>query len=171
LLLRRDSIFTTIQALSGEARDFGSRIRIHGDYHLGQLLRAKNDFLIVDFEGEPMRSLEERRQKQTPLRDVAGMMRSFSYAARSVADRTIQLHPENAASLTAWAAAWEDAAGSAFLRGYRRCPSVPTLVPQPAQEQTDAARALAGESHVRAAYELNNRPAWLSIPLSGCWAS
>jgi len=168
LLLRRDSIFTTIQALSGEARDFGSRIRIHGDYHLGQLLRAKNDFLIVDFEGEPMRSLEERRQKQTPLRDVAGMMRSFSYAARSVADRTIQLHPENAASLTAWAAAWEDAAGSAFLRGYQEVSlSRPTLVPQPAQEQTMLRALLLEKAMYELAYELNNRPAWISIPLSG----
>jgi maltose alpha-D-glucosyltransferase/alpha-amylase len=96
------------------------------------------------------------------------MMRSFSYAARSVADRTIQLHPENAASLTAWAAAWEDAAGSAFLRGYQEVSlSRPTLVPQPAQEQTMLRALLLEKAMYELAYELNNRPAWISIPLSG----
>ena len=171
LLLRRDCVFRAIEALHGNAQDFGSRIRIHGDYHLGQLLRVKDDFLIVDFEGEPMRSLKERRSKQTPLRDVAGMLRSFSYAARSVAGRAIQLHPENAAPLSAWAAAWEHGAGSTFLRGYREVMLTrPNLVPQPALEQTMLRALLLEKAMYELVYELNNRLAWLPIPLSGLLA-
>ena len=168
LLERRAPIFATIDALQGEAQSFGSRIRIHGDYHLGQLLRAKNDFLIVDFEGEPMRSLEERRRKQTPLRDVAGMLRSFSYAARSVANRQIELHPETAGPLTAWAGAWESAVGGAFLHGYRAViQGRPNLVPQTAQEKILLQALLLEKALYELLYELNNRPTWLSIPLNG----
>src|SRR6202012_106478 len=86
LLLSKRSVWLTrarsIQSLAPE----GNRIRIHGDYHLGQILRvesgnpAQGDFVLLDFEGEPARSLAERKQKQSPLKDVAGMVRSFSYA-------------------------------------------------------------------------------------------
>ena len=118
-----------------------------------------------------MRSLKERRSKQTPLRDVAGMLRSFSYAARSVAGRAIQLHPENAAPLSAWAAAWEHGAGSTFLRGYREVMLTrPNLVPQPALEQTMLRALLLEKAMYELVYELNNRLAWLPIPLSGLLA-
>ena len=95
----------------------GTKIRIHGDYHLGQVLLTRNDFVIIDFEGEPGHSLEERRAKQSPLRDVAGMLRSFSYvehsALRSVAHDDVEL-----AKLAPLARTWAAEVRSAFLAAY-----------------------------------------------------
>ncbi|HEY5331278.1 MAG TPA: maltose alpha-D-glucosyltransferase [Acidobacteriaceae bacterium] len=147
---------------------FGRRIRIHGDYHLGQVLRSRSDFLIVDFEGEPARPLEERRRKQSPLRDVAGMMRSFSYAAFAALDLHTQRHPEHTATLEAWATAWERAASSAFLGKYREVIAAnPELIPQPEQAQTMLLAFLLEKALYELLYELNNRPSWLRIPLGG----
>ncbi len=150
----------------------GKRIRIHGDYHLGQLLRSRNDFLIIDFEGEPARPLEERRQKQPPLRDVAGMLRSFGYAARSAADRYAQRRPDLASAIQPWTTLWENAAGTAFLQAYRiTMRQAPGLIP----EQGADAQAMLGTYVLEKClyelmYELNNRPAWVHIPLSGLLA-
>jgi maltose alpha-D-glucosyltransferase/alpha-amylase len=146
---------------------FGRRIRIHGDYHLGQVLRTDTDFLIVDFEGEPARPLEERRRKQSPLRDVAGMMRSFSYAAFAALDQYNQTHPESA-HLDAWATAWEGAASAAFLATYREVIAAnPELIPQPDQAQAMLLAFLLEKALYELLYELNNRPSWLRIPLGG----
>jgi maltose alpha-D-glucosyltransferase/alpha-amylase len=168
LLTHRDSLLATIQSVTGNPANFGQRIRIHGDYHLGQLLRTGSDFLLIDFEGEPARPLEERRQKQSPLRDVAGMLRSFSYAARSALAVAIEQSPNNAANLEAWATAWENAAGNAFLRGYRSTISAkPSLVSPSAQ---DLRSLLLEKAFYELLYELNNRPTWLVIPLNGLLA-
>jgi maltose alpha-D-glucosyltransferase/alpha-amylase len=166
LLARHDAILARVQALDGDPALFGSRIRIHGDYHLGQLLRTQNNFLIVDFEGEPARSLEERRSKQTPLKDVAGMLRSFSYAARSaLADAG-----PNAAT-KAWADEWETAASQAFLHGYREAFAAGSeLLPQPRQAQAMLVALLLEKAFYELLYELNNRPTWLHIPLDGLFA-
>ena len=94
------------------------RTRIHGDYHLGQVLRSKGDFVILDFEGEPARSLAERRTKQSPLKDVAGMLRSFSYAAFSALMKYSSRRPEDFHRLEPWAHLWEQSVASAFLRAY-----------------------------------------------------
>jgi len=147
--------------------DLGSRIRTHGDYHLGQVLHTTNDdFMIIDFEGEPARSLAERRHKMSPLRDVAGMLRSFSYAAATMAaaaERQLDMPTRELRG-----ARWERDARASYLAGYlstaRRAPLLP-----------------GGESSFRAlvslfetekvfyelAYELNNRPEWVGIPMKG----
>jgi maltose alpha-D-glucosyltransferase/alpha-amylase len=172
LLRQKDALLARIQSLNGDPALFGQRIRIHGDYHLGQLLRVQSktqpDFLIIDFEGEPSSALDARRRKQSPLRDVAGMLRSFSYAARSALQTAPQRTPKNTANLEAWAAAWENAAGNAFLRGYRATIATnPLLLPPSAQ---DLLVLLLEKAFYELLYELNNRPTWLVIPLTGLLA-
>ena len=166
----------------------GVRFRIHGDYHLGQTLRTvvsdpvpglgsgnavSGDFVLLDFEGEPARSLAERRQKQSPLKDVAGMIRSFSYAAFTGLNRYIASQQEGASvndagALGAWATFWQNAASSQFLRAYREAISVnPSILPSPEQSRSLLEAYLLEKALYETLYELNNRPAWLRIPLAG----
>ena len=155
----------------------GMRIRIHGDYHLGQLLRSRNDYVILDFEGEPARSLTERRAKQSPLKDVAGMVRSFSYAAYSALDRFAQRNPAAARGLEPWAQLWQNAASTQFVHAWHTTmlaaeSSAPSghalhLTPQPAQAQRMLDAYLLEKALYELLYELNNRPAWVRIPLAG----
>ena len=171
LLGQREALLAWVSALVGEPSRFGERIRVHGDYHLGQLLRSRSDFLIVDFEGEPARPLEERRHKQSPLRDVAGMLRSFSYAARSALDRHAQRHPEQEPALLAWATLWENSSCNAFLSGYRETiASRSELVPAGADADLLLRALLQEKAFYELLYELNNRPTWLHIPLAGLLA-
>jgi maltose alpha-D-glucosyltransferase/alpha-amylase len=169
LLGQRDKLFESAQSIATAAPEsFGHRTRIHGDYHLGQVLRAKHDFLIVDFEGEPARALEDRRRKQSPLRDVAGMMRSFSYAAFAALDLHKQRHPESSSALETWATAWERAASAAFLSNYREVIATDAeLLPKPEQAQAMLLAFLLEKALYELLYELNNRPTWLRIPLAG----
>ena len=106
ILSRRIELFARAHAITS-ATPSGKRIRIHGDYHLGQVLRAHGDFVLLDFEGEPARSLAERRRKQSPLKDVAGMLRSFSYAAYSGLNQYVQRHPDAQRALEPWARLWQ----------------------------------------------------------------
>jgi maltose alpha-D-glucosyltransferase/alpha-amylase len=169
-LLRRSHAIT--QAPPAEA---GLRIRIHGDYHLGQVLRARGDFVILDFEGEPARSLAERRAKQSPLRDVAGMLRSFSYAAYSALDHFTQRHAGTAKSLEPWAQLWQNAVSTEFLTAWRTTVAAPNaqdphLTPQPLQAHRLLNAYLLEKALYELLYELNNRPAWVRIPLAGILA-
>jgi len=144
------------------------RIRIHGDYHLGQVLRVKTDFVILDFEGEPARPLEYRRAKQCPLKDVAGMLRSFSYAAYTSLLNYTARHPEDLTRLEPWAQLWERSAGAAFLRAYRETARGAEFLPAAASDvQKPLDAFLLDKALYEISYELNARPEWLRIPLLG----
>jgi maltose alpha-D-glucosyltransferase/alpha-amylase len=167
VLARRGGVKERLAELSGDPAQFGQRIRIHGDLHLGQLLRARTDFLFVDFEGEPARSLEDRRKKQSPLRDVAGMLRSFSYAAQAALGRHIQKRPEHSSTLEPWATLWERSVSGEFLRGYRETMGGSPLLASPEKAEMLLRALLLEKACYELAYELNNRPTWLYIPLAG----
>ncbi len=153
----------------------GKRIRIHGDYHLGQTLRAKADFVILDFEGEPARTLAERRAKQSPLKDVAGMLRSFSYAAYAGLNAFTQRRPTHGASdakaLETWTQLWLNAVSAEYLRAYKATiGEMPRLIPEPGPAQLLLNAYLLEKALYELLYELNNRPAWVRIPLAGILA-
>jgi maltose alpha-D-glucosyltransferase/alpha-amylase len=144
------------------------RTRIHGDYHLGQVLRSKGDFVILDFEGEPARSLAERRTKQSPLKDVAGMLRSFSYAAFSALMKYTSRRPEDFHRLEPWAHLWEQSVASAFLRAYCEFARGVAVVPsEPRLFQELLEAYVIDKAFYELVYELNNRPSWVLIPLTG----
>jgi maltose alpha-D-glucosyltransferase/alpha-amylase len=144
------------------------RIRIHGDYHLGQVLRVKSDFAILDFEGEPARSLEYRRSKQCPLKDVAGMLRSFSYAAYGSLINYTARHPEDLARLEPWALLWERFVAAEFLRAYRETARGADFFPASASDFRKLLDVfLLDKALYEILYELNSRPGWVRIPMLG----
>jgi maltose alpha-D-glucosyltransferase/alpha-amylase len=144
----------------------GMKVRVHGDYHLGQLLRTESDFVILDFEGEPARTLDERRTKQSPLKDVAGMLRSFSYAAFTGLTRYGMERPEEFNCLEAWAHLWENAVASEFLMAYRQPLAGSSILPDTGFEALLEAFVL-DKALYELIYELNNRPLWVKVPLHG----
>jgi maltose alpha-D-glucosyltransferase/alpha-amylase len=177
LLARRRELLARAHSIT-EVPAAGNKIRIHGDYHLGQILRTRadseaggGDFVMLDFEGEPARALAERRRKQSPLRDVAGMVRSFSYVAYAGLDQFRTTHPDRAGAmenLVAWARAWENAASAEFLAAYGRTIAAdPDILPPVESAQVLFTAYLFEKALYELLYELNNRPAWLRIPLSG----
>jgi maltose alpha-D-glucosyltransferase / alpha-amylase len=170
VMSRRTVVLDRLRALATQPTD-ALRTRIHGDYHLGQVLRSKGDFVILDFEGEPARSLAERRTKQSPLKDVAGMLRSFSYAAFSALIKYSTRRPEDFSRLEPWAKLWEQSVSSAFLRTY--CESVngvPVIPSNPQQFAQLLEAFVIDKALYELTYELNNRPNWVVIPLTGILA-
>jgi maltose alpha-D-glucosyltransferase/alpha-amylase len=173
LLSRRIELFARARAIaSATPADAGQRIRIHGDYHLGQVLRSRGDYVILDFEGEPARSLEQRRAKQSPLKDVAGMLRSFSYAAYAALNAFAQRRPDDARNLEPWVALWQNSVSTEFLRAYRDAigKTNPDLIPKAGQSQLLLSAYLLEKSLYELLYELDNRPTWVRIPLAGILA-
>lgn len=144
----------------------GKKIRVHGDYHLGQVLRVKGDFVILDFEGEPARSLQQRRTKQSPLKDVAGMLRSFSYAAFAALNKHIARRPQERQQMEPWARLWEATVTSAFKQAYRKTMGNSQIVPAQAFDSMLEIYIL-DKALYELMYELNNRPGWIRIPLTG----
>ncbi len=144
------------------------RIRCHGDYHLGQVLHTGDDFLIIDFEGEPARPIGERRVKRSPMTDVAGMLRSFHYAA--YATLLAQPGQEQSPLFESWALCWSTWVCAAFTGSYLDSASAGGFLPESADE-----RRLLLDVHLlekavyELAYEINNRPTWIRIPLRGVW--
>jgi maltokinase len=133
----------------------GRVIRTHGDFHLGQSLWAGGDWVIIDFEGEPARSLPERRRKRSPLRDVAGMLRSFAYAYSAAPFlRNTEPDPD-----------WERNARASFLEGYRNTVD-PSLVPSGTAMDKLLIVFELEKAVYELRYELNNRPDWVSIPVA-----
>jgi len=144
-----------------------TRIRVHGDFHLGQVLYTGHDFVIIDFEGEPARTLYERRLKRLALRDVAGMLRSFHYAAQASL-RTDNLKPEMLARMQPWARFWVDSVSVAFTRSYLSTAGTASFVPQaPADLELQLTTMLLEKALYELRYELNMRPDWVRIPLRG----
>jgi maltose alpha-D-glucosyltransferase/alpha-amylase len=158
-------------SLNTQGRYFGNRIRTHGDYHLGQVLRTRNDFAIIDFEGEPARPLDQRRAKHTPLKDVAGMLRSFRYAANATLMTYTLRHPEDFESLAPWATLWERTVSAEFLAAYREVTKVSDILPTAEEDFRKLLDAcLLEKATYELMYELNNRPTWVRIPLASILA-
>jgi maltose alpha-D-glucosyltransferase / alpha-amylase len=171
VLAQRDGILKRIEA-SASGTPSGKKIRIHGDYHLGQVLVTRNDFVIIDFEGEPGHSLEHRRAKHSPLRDIAGMLRSFGYVQQS-ALRSVAHNESEAVRLAPLARAWELESRAAFLSAYEAAGRDAGLY-----ESLQPGQGLLGLFELEKAlyelrYEIGNRPAWVGIPLQGIvdWGS
>lgn len=147
------------------------RIRIHGDYHLGQMLYTGSDFVIIDFEGEPARLLAERRVKQSPLQDVAGMLRSFHYAAFAplLAPQTgSSISPSRIAKISRWAEAWSRCAANRFLGQYYETSGAARYLPTDSWAKAKLLEMyLLAKAIYELGYELNNRPEWVGIPLEG----
>ncbi len=146
----------------------GERTRIHGDYHLGQVLRVKTDFMILDFEGEPARPLAVRRAKHSPLKDVAGMLRSFNYAAWAALMKYTSRRPEDQARLDPWARLWDRSVTAEFLYAYHETMNGSALLPSsPAALRGLLDLYLLEKAFYELVYELNSRPDWVKIPLMG----
>ena len=167
LVRRRESYEDWVEELVEETEDEpGMKLRHHGDYHLGQVLVSpERRFLIIDFEGEPARPLAERRRKHSPLRDVAGMLRSFAYASATLAtERRAVLPP---AVLEPRGARWEREARDAFLRGYLANGVPPYAPPDEGTLRRLVSLFETEKVFYELAYELNNRPEWAWIPMRG----
>jgi maltose alpha-D-glucosyltransferase / alpha-amylase len=144
-----------------------SKIRIHGDYHLGQVLYTGKDFIILDFEGEPARPLSERKLKRSALRDVAGMMRSFQYAAYSALWQP-STRPEDIPFLERWADIWYRQMSGVFLQSYLATAAGAVFIPKNEEDLQVLLEAyLLDKAVYEVGYELNNRPEWVVIPIRG----
>jgi len=150
-----------------DRRTNAAKIRIHGDYHLGQLLYTGKDFVILDFEGEPARPLSDRKLKRSALRDVAGMMRSFQYAAYSALWQPA-MRKEDAPFLERWADVWYRQASSVFLQSYLQTTADAIFIPKNSDDLQIMLEAyLLDKAVYEIGYELNNRPTWVVIPIRG----
>ena len=171
ILRRGDEYLGDVDGIATELAtepDAGQRIRHHGDYHLGQLLRtADGDFMVIDFEGEPSRPLTERRERHSALRDVAGMLRSLAYAAATLA--TEITGSLDKATVETRSARWERESRDAFLKGYLQTNDGPVHFLPRSPRLIDRLLSLFEMEKVfyELAYELNNRPDWVWIPMRG----
>ena len=154
-----------------EKRISATRIRCHGDYHLGQVLYTGKDFVIIDFEGEPARPLSERRLKRSPLRDVAGMIRSFRYAAHSAVKHQMGFTTrpdDDLPVLQNWAKYWYTWVSVSFLTSYLGTLTPAHLLPEEPENLRILMDAyLLDKAVYEIGYEMNNRPDWLEVPLEG----
>jgi maltose alpha-D-glucosyltransferase/alpha-amylase len=165
---RRREVEDAIEALTARAPLGAMKTRIHGDYHLGQVLAAEDDLIIVDFEGEPSRPADERRLKSTPLRDVAGMLRSFAYGAETVTREIATRFADSEERARRASTAWRGMIDAAFLDGYRQAVGDSrAAVTDPETESRLLKLSLLTKALYEVDYEANNRPDWIEIPARG----
>jgi maltose alpha-D-glucosyltransferase/alpha-amylase len=144
------------------------KTRVHGDYHLGQVLFNGKDFIIIDFEGEPNATMGERRLKRTPFKDVAGMLRSFHYAAYGKILMDNNYQKKNSEVMQSWAALWYHYISRFFLKTYFETVGNASFIPAKEEEKQLLLRTYLLEKAVyEMGYELGSRPDWLVIPLTG----
>jgi maltose alpha-D-glucosyltransferase/alpha-amylase len=169
LLSYRAALPARLRELLPETVD-AMKIRHHGDFHLGQMLIVKDDVSIIDFEGEPRRSIEDRRRKAPAARDVAGLIRSIDYSATAALERALKSAPDEHGKLTRALEAWREHAAAAFMAAYRSSLTDTRLWPQSLE---DADRLLdffmLEKAFYEIEYELAHRPDWLRVPLAGTW--
>ena len=160
-------LFHAIRTLIPDEAE-AQKTRYHGDFHLGQVLAVKNDFFIIDFEGEPARPLADRRRKSSPLRDVAGMIRSFDYASFTAVRQLAEARPAAEPRMLELAEAWRQRAVDGFRAAYRKamrgCAAYPT---SKNQGRKMMAFFTLEKAIYEVSYELANRPGWVDIPLRG----
>jgi maltose alpha-D-glucosyltransferase/alpha-amylase len=175
VLDREDEVLNRFRSITTQKVN-AMRIRHHGDFHLGQVLYTGKDFVIIDFEGEPTRSIGDRRVKRSPLRDVVGMVRSFHYAAYAyLLSHGVgqdqpggMIRPEDLAVLEPWARFWYVWASAAFVKSYLETAKNSNFVPASMDELRVLFEAFLLEKALyELGYELNHRPDWVRIPLWG----
>lgn len=163
----KDDILTQLKRIYSRKID-AAKIRIHGDYHLGQVLFTGKDFVILDFEGEPARTYSERRLKRSPLRDVTGMIRSFHYAAYAGILLNEQLNKEDKAKLLQYAELWFHYMSGFFMHSYLETANGKGFIPEDLEDVNLLLETYLLEKAIyELNYELNNRPDWVLIPLNG----
>jgi maltose alpha-D-glucosyltransferase/alpha-amylase len=144
------------------------RIRTHGDFHLGQVLFTGRDFIVIDFEGEPARSISERRLKRSPMRDVAGMLRSFHYASVAALRLGETIRPSDIPMLDPWRRVWHQWIAAAYLRAYLDRAGDADFLPRTEEGRSAILHAFLVEKAIyELRYEMNNRPEWVRVPLEG----
>jgi maltose alpha-D-glucosyltransferase/alpha-amylase len=169
-VLRREREISERLRVIASAGAGAQRIRVHGDYHLGQVLWTGKDIVIIDFEGEPARSLGQRRLKRPAAMDLAGMVRSFHYASRTVAMRAERdlVGPQGHRELEPWLFEWYRWVSAGFLRAYLEVPGVDRLLPADRDQLAGLLDFFLLEKAVsELGYEANARPDWVDIPARG----
>jgi maltose alpha-D-glucosyltransferase / alpha-amylase len=169
LLAYRETLPTRLRELLPE-NVAAIKIRHHGDFHLGQMLIVKDDVAIIDFEGEPRRSIEDRRRKAPAARDVAGLMRSIDYSATAALERALKSAPDEHGKLARALEGWREHSAAAFIAAYRSALTDARLWPQ-SLEAADSLLDffLLEKAFYEIEYELAHRPDWLRVPLAGTW--
>jgi maltose alpha-D-glucosyltransferase/alpha-amylase len=169
LCAARGSLATRLRELLADNVN-ALKIRHHGDFHLGQMLIVKDDVVIIDFEGEPRRSIEERRRRAPAARDVAGLIRSIDYSATAALERALKSAPDREGKIARALERWRDLSAGAFLSGYRQSLTTVRLWPTSASDADSLLNFfLLEKAFYEIDYELAHRPDWLRVPLSGTW--
>jgi maltose alpha-D-glucosyltransferase / alpha-amylase len=167
VLALKDQIIEAFEEIFKEKIE-ASKTRIHGDYHLGQVLFNGKDYFIIDFEGEPMHAISERRLKKTPFKDVAGMMRSFHYAAYGQLVLNQNYRKEDMPFLEQWALQWYHYVSQFYLTAYLdRCGEANFMPPDEAGKQMLLRTYMLEKAIYEVGYEMNARPDWLRVPIRG----